>query len=703
MRRTFWLTVPIAAVLVKVVFPIQEILAAAVAKNNRPVTTAAALVLISGIFLSKWRPSTISDIFTKLFSSMNSNFRMLSSGLLGNSMVSGASGRSREARFAVKNGGEPGGLANDGNSCFMNSVVQALASSEQLTQFLQENVASEDRFATVRNMKTNFPFTRALAKLLLDVNGQYGSKGREFSTKPLLQKMPNGPKLGFFSGYSQEDAQEFYQMVMRLVEAEYKAANPAPPAKLVVMDEVSEKLTSPDKKDHPETPENLSISGAENLSIPGAEKFVPPPAGAPYGCDQLGKLGRVYVPADQVDPNIPPVPPMAWPLDLVTPVDGVSAERIGCVECGEGGGIRYAVLSGMSLNLPYESSQFSGLDLHRLLQEWSTPEFIDDVNCNRCGLRHTRRFLAESAAGTSSEKLRADMDHRVQLIDAELAKNHVSDDVFAKLSINRMISKTRKTKQALLSRPPPLLCLHINRSVFDPRTYMIVKNSKPVLFPVVLDLRPYVAEPGDINLDARLPFKKPIHAEGVNGETDVNSSTGETKSINTSTGESKNINDRNSNISSNGADINGADINGLNNGSNISSTCVAGSAEILYNLKAVISHYGTHNYGHYICYRKLRGSWWRISDESVYVVTEKEVLNCQGTFMLFYEWNNKQEEDLVPLSDDENSNDKKPDSDSSSSDLDDIMDTVTASHQSESPEATEKSSYTMGEERAFHV
>ena len=31
------------------------------------------------------------------------------------------------------------------------------------------------------------------------------------------------------------------------------------------------------------------------------------------------------------------------------------------------------------------------------------------------------------------------------------------------------------------------------------------------------------------------------------------------------------------------------------------------NSKLLYNLKAVISHYGTHNYGHYICYRKFRG------------------------------------------------------------------------------------------------
>ncbi|GMF04613.1 unnamed protein product [[Candida] boidinii] len=56
-----------------------------------------------------------------------------------------------------------------------------------------------------------------------------------------------------------------------------------------------------------------------------------------------------------------------------------------------------------------------------------------------------------------------------------------------------------------------------------------------------------------------------------------------------------------------------------------------------YSLKSVISHYGTHNYGHYIAFRKYRGIWWRISDETVRVSEEREVLSSQGTFMLFYE------------------------------------------------------------------
>lgn len=77
-------------------------------------------------------------------------------------------------------------------------------------------------------------------------------------------------------------------------------------------------------------------------------------------------------------------------------------------------------------------------------------------------------------------------------------------------------------------------------------------------------------------------------------------------------------------------------------------------AECLYRLKAVVTHYGRHENGHYICYRRhsMRPSkaedlassfedrgerWWRLSDEDVSPVDEETVLKQGGVFMLFYE------------------------------------------------------------------
>lgn len=512
-------------------------------------STAVLAVLCSWYFYPT--RFSLSLLLQKLFSAMNSQFRVLPNS---GRRFGTVSQRSREARFAIKNGGQVGGLSNEGNTCFMNSVLQSLASSQELHRFIEENVSSS----------SPPPFTFALKTLLDDVNGKYGARGREFSTKQLLAKLPNGPKQNFFTGYNQEDAQEFYQLVMRIVEKEHK---------LLMLSRES-------------SPGPLKEKDSAPRFLPSEPKFL-------SGCENLGALGKVYVPAHQVDPNVSDSERLVMPIEIITPVDGISAERIGCIECGEVGGIRYSTTSGISLNLPYDQSLYTAYDLHQLLDEWTKPEIIDDVNCNRCGLQQTKDFLLLSLEQSSSEKLAADFSKRVADIDAELSRDYVTDEVFEKLTTKKMVRKTRKSKQILLSRPPPLLCMHINRSVFDPNTYMIMKNSKNVEFPGVLNLNPIVAEPLQINMDARLAFKKPTESQDPQ------------------------------------------------------------NPDLFYNLKAVISHYGTHNYGHYICYRKFRGTWWRISDESVYVVSEGEVLNSQGTFMLFYERNNGINEVLEDVSDEE--------------------------------------------------
>lgn len=582
-------------------------------KSNKLLTTSFILAL-SYLFLSK---INLPQIFNKVYSSMNKFSKR---------PISRYS--SKLQRFALKNGGELGGISNDGNTCFMNSVIQSLASSSELMKFMED--------------AKNSTFTLVLKSLLDDINGSYGSKGKEFSTKNLLNNMPNGPKQNFFTGYNQEDAQEFYQLIMSILEKEYH----------------KEGSLSESEKSDVEAEKYVDSGDIDELIT---------------GTLSLGKLGKVYVPAYQVDPNILESDSRYMPLDLVTPVDGISTERIGCLTCGEGGGIRYSVISGLSLNLPSTQSMYSSLTLDDLLTNWITPEIIEDVNCNRCGLIQTRDFLLEKIKSIkndlNNEKIINQYNIRIDLITNELKKNHIDDEVFEKISNKSMIKKSRKSKQIYLTRSPPLLAIHINRSVFDPRTYSIVKNPANVTFPAKLDLSPYTVEPQDINTDARKPFKKQdpredeMDVEEVNEDNDTSNEIEEEKSI------------------------------------------LPENSALLYNLKAVIAHYGTHDYGHYICYRRLRGTWWRISDESVYVVTEKEVLSGQGTFMIFYEVDDGQEEVLEQLSEEESDEEDSPESSASSNRNFTISSELSAESVAELEIEQESNAddYNMAEERALHL
>lgn len=608
---------------------INELVKLSFFKSNKVLATASTslLILVSLYYLStslnlepsetwqKYIPFNIPQLFHK---AMNSSSRFGRSGINRFNRK-----KSKEQKFAIVNGGEVGGISNDGNTCFMNSVIQSLASSRQFMKFIDSYLYSEIEIDTKSNgekitMKSNqpkleLPFTTALKKLLDNVNGKYGSRGKEFSTKPLLNKMPNGPRQNFFSGYNQEDAQEFYQLIMNILEKEFKKISQS-------------RLPTPE----PEGEKETKFQDARNL-----KEIV-------SGCNKLGKLGVVYVPAAQVDPNLDDAKHKVMPLELITPVDGISCERIGCLTCGEVGGIRYAVTSGLSLNLPQNQSYYSSFNLSQLLNEWITPEIIDDVNCNRCGLLQTQKFLLgtieELEKKENNSKLIDQIKTRLFAIESELAKPQVTDEAFEKLTVKKQIKKSRKSKQIFLDRPPPLLSIHINRSQFDPKTYMVVKNPNNVTFPAVLDLSPYIVEPNQINMDARLPFRKQDEDTKYNDGDSSIPDDGETDPSTESNHETAPSSElSNGLISPNGTAI----------------TTAESDPKLLYNLKAVIVHFGTHNYGHYICYRKLRGTWWRISDESIYVVTEEEVLGGQGTFMLFYEYNDGFVEVLQDVSDDE--------------------------------------------------
>jgi ubiquitin carboxyl-terminal hydrolase 1 len=153
-----------------------------------------------------------------------------------------------------------------------------------------------------------------------------------------------------------------------------------------------------------------------------------------------------------------------------------------------------------------------------------------------------------------------------------------------------------KSRQAVVARPPKSLVVHFNRSLFDEMTGELKKNYADVRFPKILDLGPWClgssGTPGDALVEEWLlkPNKSMI-ATGMRPSR------------------------------------------------------VRGP---LYELRAVVTHYGRHENGHYICYRKhpvpdpdekgsVKDQWWRLSDDDVMKVSEENVMDQGGVFMLFFD------------------------------------------------------------------
>ncbi len=166
-------------------------------------------------------------------------------------------------------------------------------------------------------------------------------------------------------------------------------------------------------------------------------------------------------------------------------------------------------------------------------------------------------------------------------------------------SKNRVSST--KSRQAVVARSPKSLVVHFNRSIFDEMTGELKKNLSHVKFPRILDLGPWCL--------------------GSSGTTD---------------------------------DV--LTEEWLLNPDKPMIASTRRQSRLLgptYELRAVVTHYGRHENGHYVCYKKFpvpesddveeieesqpKEQWWRLSDDDVTRVSEDNVLGQGGVFMLFYD------------------------------------------------------------------
>jgi ubiquitin carboxyl-terminal hydrolase 1 len=304
-------------------------------------------------------------------------------------------------------------------------------------------------------------------------------------------------------------------------------------------------------------------------------------------------------------------PLMIWQHN---PVQGLLAQRVGCTRCGYTEGLLLLPFTCITVSLGMEREY----DVRDCLDEYTALESIEGVECIKCTVLRNKSSLElvlrnlqlhdasrsiQADAGPVST-LRKTVAERLQVINEVCEASDFSDSgVYKKCNI---LSKTRvsstKSKQAVIARAPKDLVIHVNRSIFDPSGFQR-KNHARVRFPLDLDISQWCLGTGCVKAGSEL-----------------------LENWNTSPADSM---------------LPQAEAEHL-------------ESRKSYKLRSVITHYGAHENGHYIAYRRRwpstkehakcsldaqnpDDSWFCFSDDVVSPVSEDHVLSQGGVFMLFYE------------------------------------------------------------------
>ncbi|MCJ1447842.1 MAG: hypothetical protein MMC23_008354 [Stictis urceolatum] len=451
------------------------------------------------------------------------------------------------------------GLGNWDNSCYQNSVLQGLSSLPSLYDYLAQTPPTKDEGGLLATKD-------ALKDLVEDLN----------STKNLGQKIWTPPALKNMSSWQQQDAQEYYSRIVDELEKEIGKT-------------VSSKLV------HQQL-------GLKYIGLGALEDVKRPPA------QKASKGAELEASA----PELSDVQFDTPPAMLRTPLEGLLAQRVGCLKCGFVEGLSLIPFNCLTVPL---GRQFS-YKLEGCLDDYTALEPINGVECAKCTLSRSKEELellleakqpppgdGNGSKHKISGLVREATEERLRAVETALFSEDFAESTLAKkcmISSKNRVSTT-KSRQAVIARAPRDLVIHVNRSIFDEYSGMLSKNYSDVQFPKVLDLSSWC----------------------LGGPTRP----GTTEEWNT---------DPSRSMLSDPLDI-------LDRESNVP------HHPLNYRLRAIVTHYGRHENGHYIAYRQTpyhatsesiegpEAQWWRLSDEDVSAVSEENVLSQGGVFMLFYE------------------------------------------------------------------
>ncbi|KAI8140778.1 hypothetical protein BJV82DRAFT_621061 [Fennellomyces sp. T-0311] len=508
------------------------------------------------------------------------------------------------------------GLANTGNSCFINSVLQALATVTSLRSYLAERVDERgdeiERIELTRNEYVLESVAYALYTTIEMLNRPL-AKPRSMAPTDIihaLERKTNGK-----INREQQDAQELFQIISHALTSEEDVQYRSDPSSLLDAGAVRKMAIDNDPSlDHLETASVSSMGTTGSL----------------WSCFSVSTAGGYL---------------RSRPRRPRSPFTGLTATKISCMKCGYTAPIRHSTFDNISLTIPHTLS----CTLQSCIDTYTKVDVLTDFRCRKCMLIATLdslmdEFVKASHPGAMSDEDKQELKGKIQIIKDAIKYNVEAPLPGIPLVMPRATSCT--TKQTMFANPPKSLCLHLSRSMYHP-SGIVQKNHCSVKFPEYLDLAPYTTN-GFLNTSD----------PAASLSTPPVTSVAQSRISRTSLVYLRNM-------AAGHRFVHGRD--GLNVAlvnkdddlvhNALPSMSVPSVRTIPYRLNAVIVHYGGHESGHFITYRRKKlptgqdvrrppghedpepkkpSTFWRCSDEVIEEVDLETVLQSEA-YMLFYE------------------------------------------------------------------
>ncbi|KAH8289833.1 hypothetical protein KR054_011574 [Drosophila jambulina] len=512
--------------------------------------------------------------------------------------------------------GQIAGLHNFGRTCFLNTLLQALAACPQFIAWLQlYNGASPDRRSLISSMLNTLEV----------VNGTHATlRGDPHSPGAVLRALN---ALGWVIPQEEHDAHELFHVLLSSLEEE--AIRPQPLGclsdALPLDDDASSSIglgsatpiggfrpisamaaagASSNQRggigDQPNRPSSAMLTDFLNMEydestsltrLVRSEAHTPDSPASVCERESSDRLGSLLL--DAVSPGTPFGFPLASEVDPLTTLGGERLSRP-----------RQSQEMGEGLNRRVSSSCRSLERLHRgpgRVSIWSNmmPSQVAhpfqgamgaQIVCNGCGSKSAVRYDK-----FDSITLNLPPQRRSGQSLGHLLSDYITSEDLNDVKCDSCNETTTHTKSVTFAKLPACLCIHLARTVWLP-TGQVCKRQDFVHFPESLSMAPYSFVQPHLNSQAGTPW-------------------GSTMSLFSSS-----------------LPMN----NGLGGGEGFGTMF----PKNLYRLLAVVVHSGEANSGHFVTYRRgsLRNAhrWFYTSDTIVREVNIDEVLSAPA-YLLFYD------------------------------------------------------------------